>query len=129
MSVITLMDPGSRSFDSGSKVQPNRAKALYIMVEVTAIVDTPSVTPTIRLKSPFMPTPNFEFIRIWTAAAPITGVGTYIYYFVDHKSPTAATFDVTETAELRLYDDWQIYMVTANNDSMTYSASYMAAVN
>lgn len=125
MAVNSLLALGARTTDASSIIQIETPDAMYLIIEVTAIAATPSVTPKIRIEND-LPAPSV-FSEIWAATAAITATGTYVYYLTKEKSPTAASDDVTETAECHLAPAWELFMEAADTDSMTYSAAWIRA--
>lgn len=112
---VTVLASAARTTTTNSADQTNyNARGVVLTIDVTAIVDTPSVTPQIEAKL------GSKYEAILTAAAAITAVGVHTY--VVYPGGIAARDDVVEVAQLPLPRTWRLTVTHGDADSITYSA-------
>lgn len=114
----TLLASAARTAETNSPDQTNFShRFLAIIVNVSAIVDTPVLTPKLSIKDSI----SGNYKVIWTAAANITAAGTYAYAFDVSGLGPAGSFN--EVAGIRVTRTWRLTMAVADADSATYSVS------
>jgi hypothetical protein len=95
-------------------------RRLELFINVSS-AGTGSVTPSLQVKDSI----SGNYFTVWTAAAPLTANGQYVYYFADG----AAGSSCTETHGFGLpARSWRLVMTANNANSMTYSASGVVGV-
>jgi hypothetical protein len=97
--------------------KPANAKALLILVNVTAITATPSVTVELRARDA-----SGTGYALWASTAAITAVNVYAYWFRWGTTMASPAVDerVIEVVDRAIPDDWDINMIHADADSITY---------
>lgn len=102
------------------------AQGIYIMIYVSAVADTPSVTPQLVLASPLETSSiSTPYKVVWQASA-ITDTGTYVYLLhpgvVDwvHSGYTG----IDAMAAIPIPNRWALTMNHADADSITYQVLY-----
>jgi len=129
MSIITaetieLIASAARTATVTTTVQTNRFNygGLLLAVEVTAITASPLVTPSIRFIDSVAGVTN----NIWTAAAAIGAVGSFLYMFVPGASGTPSG-DLVELLGMNIPRSWDLTLVHGDTDSITYqvTATYL----
>ncbi len=94
------------------------ARGVTVVIDVTAITDTPSVIATVQGKDPL----SGKYFTLLESAA-ITGTGTTV--LVVHPSITAST---NLKAQLPLPRTWRVTLTHADADSITYSIGALLSV-
>jgi hypothetical protein len=114
---LTLLASAARTAQTGSDWQYNRNHlGMVLFVEVTAIVDTPIITPAIDVRDPISLT-QFE---IWSATTGINSTGNYRYLLFPGA---AGTGSYTEVEQICVPRQWKLRMAHADADSITYSVA------
>lgn len=115
---VTALASAARTATTNSSDLTNPgARGVILTLDVTAIVDTPSITLNISYRSPLGG--NYEKLFSAAAAVTATGVHTYVLYPGD----VVAADDVVEVGKLPLPRTWRVEMTHADADSITYSVS------
>src|ERR1041385_5303172 len=79
----TLLASAARTATITSADQTNtNGRRLLLTIDVSAQAGG-SVTPSLQIQDPG---PSGNWVTVWTAAAALTAVGTYAYYFADGAS-------------------------------------------
>ena len=120
---MAVLDLALRTADTNSELMGVNPK-FYLVVDVTAIVSSPVITPKIELFDPV----SGKYIAVWTAAATITTVSTTTYCFTDEDAPYASIDNVTEIVELPVTDQIRVMMGHADADAITYSVNILSVV-
>lgn len=121
----TLLASTPRTATVQSPDQTNHGwSGVVVVVDVSNIVATPSVVPSIMHKE--IVTGDYVSIADFIAITDVTGTGKYYYYIMPGTvTPAFADPDVEEV-ELNtpLPPTWRWEMVHGDGDSITYSVSY-----
>ena len=111
---ITVLASAARTAQTDSPDQVNyNGQALILFVNVTVDDATADITPVIQAKDSV----SSAYHTIWTAAAAISAVGTFMYLFV----PGGAAGSYTEAVNLRIPRTWRLRVTVGDADSCTYS--------
>ena len=115
---ITLLASAARTVETNSSDQQGyKGKMLVIIVDVSAITDTPSITPTLEVKDSV----SGNYFVAWRAAVALAATGTSAYLFALGGSGSAGLY--TEAVNIRRSRTWRFQMEVADADSATYSVS------
>ena len=112
--VGTLLASAARTETQTTPDQTNyNSRGIHVILDVTAIVDTPSITLKIEGKSA-----SGIYYTLLEGAA-VTGVGTHIYKVMPWATPVA-----NEAVADLLPRTWRVVVTHADADSITYSVDY-----
>ena len=114
-SVTVLASAARTTTLQSSDITHYNAPGFLLFVNVSAVADTPSITPTIQIKDSI----SGQYKTVWTAAAAITATGQYVYLFV----PGGAAGSYTEAVNLCVGRTWRVGVTHGDADSITYSIS------
>lgn len=115
---ITLLEQAVRTIEANSGDQINSSwKGLILFVRVYAIMNTPSITPRLQIRDNI----SRVYFTVWTAAAAITAVGSYVYIFDLGGMGFGGNY--TEAVNLRLGRVWRLIIQHADADAIEYSVS------
>lgn len=113
--IIQLLPSAARTAAIQSDEQKNTGeyRGILLIVDSTAVADTPGITPSIQAYNPV----GAEWVTIWTAAAAITSAtnSTYLLY------PGASGGNMTEVDGIPIPIQWRLSIAVADTDSITYS--------
>ena len=101
----------------------HNARGLVLMVNVSAIADTPSITPYLQSKDPV----SGLYFTVWTAASPLTAVATSAYLFVVGLLAAAAG-SYTQAVNIQVGRTIRVGFAHGDADLITYSASIVKLV-
>lgn len=90
-------------------------RGVMVIVDVTAVADTPSITPSIQGKDPV----SGKYFSLLTASAALTGMGTSVY--VIYPGVGTASAGITQVAGFILPSTWRVNIPHDDADSITYS--------
>lgn len=112
----TILASAARTAQADSADLINRnGRAQLLIVDWTVETDTVTLTPTLQYKDPV----SGDYVTFWTAAAPLTDIGTYSYLF----QPGGAAGSYTEAVNLRVPRTWRVRMLVGDTDEATYSVA------
>ena len=115
---ITLLSQAFRTAGANSGVQLNSyGRGLILFVRVSTIINTPSITPVLQIKDSI----SGVYFTVWSAAAVITAVGSYVYLF--DLGGIGFGGNYTEAVNLRLGRVWRLIVQHADADAIEYSVS------
>lgn len=110
----TLLASQARTETQTTPDQTNyNGKGVHVILNVTAVSDTPSVTLKIEGKSA-----SGVYYTLLEGAA-VTGTGTHVYKVMPWATPAA-----NEAAADLLPRTWRVVVTHADTDSITYSVDY-----
>lgn len=111
-----LLASSARTTNTNSTDQTNfNHRGLLLMIDVSN-AGTGSITPAIQVKDSI----SGNYKTIWTAAAPLTANGTYVYAFYPGELNTLL---YTEALNAIISRTWRLAITHNNANSITYSAS------
>jgi len=111
-----MLASAARTASIWGPIQTNyNHRGVLVMLDVTAIVDTPSIT--LSILTPDLAVDSWRNLLL--ASAAVTAVGTYIY--IVYPGVAAASAQVTQVAGFPLPRSWRVYLSHADADSITYS--------
>lgn len=105
---------------TGSLLKPPRS--YYVVLDVTALADTPSIKPRLELHDQV----GGVYATLWEAAAGVTAEGTYVYLIHDGTGPSTPPGDVVESVHVPMPDCCRWAVIHADADSITYSLAICA---
>jgi hypothetical protein len=123
MALVQLISLGQRTTTQYSPLvsaiatRPTNAKGLWLYVNVTAIVDTPSITPRVRARDG-----AGNGYDLWIAAAALASTGPRAYFFRwDTSIPSpAAVGDVIEVVDRMVPENWDLEITHSDADAIDY---------
>lgn len=113
---VTLLASAARTANTYTPAQENfNARGIALFLDVTAIVDTPSITCRVYIRHSVD-----DSLGVLVSFSAVTAVGEYVYMIYPGASETIAEANL-EVQAVPLPRDWQILMIHADSDSITYS--------
>ena len=116
---FTILPSAARTTAQSVDLTNDRARGVYITIDVTVDAATGSITPSVAIIDPV--SGAAETIALMTALAAVTRVTLLIY----PGTLTAAANDITQILQAPLPRDWRFVMAVADTDSLTYSVGAM----
>jgi len=112
---MTLFASAARTATVASALQTNyNARGLMIFVDVTAVTDTPAVTPILYAVDPV----SADVQSLWQASTAIATTGNRLYVLYPGNTDGA---QLTDKDTVPLPRSWKLYMSHGDADSITYS--------
>jgi hypothetical protein len=120
---ISLLASAARTAETTSDGQyNNESRGLILTINVTAIVSTPVLTPSIQ----FSPDGGTNWLPYWVAAATIATAVRVNYLIYPGTLSTvlgnSGATGILEAVNLPLPRLWRLRIAVADTDSATYSA-------
>jgi len=114
----TLLASAARTVTVDTDDQRNPgARGVMVTLDVTAVVDTPSIVLKVQHKDPA----SAKYETLLSATA-VTATGTHTY--IVHTDVGTAAGDITAVANYPLGQTWRVRVEHADTDSITYSVGY-----